>query len=45
MYNLRNTLPLMPFSNIKCMSSSVNNSNFTLVYFKHASNANPGVGQ
>ena len=35
--------PLIPFSNIKTMSISVSNSNFTPVYFKHASNASPGV--
>ena len=38
-------LPLIPFSNIKTISISVSNSNFTWVIFKHASIANPGVVQ
>ena len=35
--------PLIPFSNINSISRTVSNSNFTLVIFKHASNASPGV--
>ena len=35
--------PLIPFSNINTISISVSNWNSTLVIFKQASNANPGV--
>ena len=34
---------LIPFSNINSISMSVTNSNFTLVVFKHASNASRGI--
>ena len=33
----------MPFSTISTISISVKSSNFTLVHFNMASNANPGV--
>ena len=35
--------PLMPFSTINSISMSVNNSNFTSVFFEVASHANPGA--
>ena len=35
--------PLIPFSNIISISLSVNNSNFTLVFFKHVIQDNPGA--
>ena len=35
--------PLVPFSTINSMSISVNNSNFTPVYFKQGFHANPGA--
>ena len=33
--------PVIPCSNINSIFSSVNNSNFTFVIFKHACHANP----
>ena len=35
--------PLIPFSTINNILISVNNSNFTLVFFKQAFHANPGA--
>ena len=35
--------PRIPSSNISNISLSVNSSNFTWVFFKHACHANPGV--
>ena len=35
--------PLVPFSTINSISISVNNSNFTFVFFKHACHANAGA--
>ena len=35
--------PLIPFSKISNASLSVNNSNFTLVFFKAAFHVNPGA--
>ena len=35
--------PLIPFSNINSISLSVNNSNFTLGFFKLVFHANPGA--
>ena len=35
--------PLVPFSTINSISLSVNNSNSTFVFFKHAFHANPGA--
>ena len=35
--------PLVPFSTINSISLSVNNSNSTFVFFKHAYHANPGA--
>ena len=37
------TQPLMSFSVINKISTSVNNSNSTPVFFKHACHANPGA--
>ena len=36
-------LPLIPFSNVSNISTSVNSSNSTLVIFKHACHAKPGA--
>ena len=36
-------VPVVPFSTINSISTSVNNSNFTFVLFKHACHANPGA--
>ena len=35
--------PLDPSSNVSSISGSVNNSNFTPVFFKHACHANAGA--
>ena len=35
--------PRIPASNINNMSTCVNNSSFTFVFFKHASHARPGA--
>ena len=35
--------PLIPFSTINNLSTLVNNSNFTAVFFKQACHANPGA--
>ena len=36
-------LPLIPFSTITSISMSVNNSNFTSVFFKSSYHASPGA--
>ena len=36
---------LIPFLSIKNILTSVNNSNFILVFFKDACHANPGAGR
>ena len=39
--NMYHISPLIPFSAIKNMSISVNNSNLISVFFKHACHSNP----
>ena len=41
--NKRHILPLIPFSTINNISTSVKRFNFTLVFFKSAGDANPGA--
>ena len=38
-----NSPPLIPFSTINDISTSVDRSNFTVVFFKAAFHANPGA--
>ena len=39
----RHNPPLIPFSTINNISTSVNNSNFIPDFYKHACHANPGA--
>ena len=43
LYTALHIPPLVPFSTITSISLSVNNSNSTSVFFRHACHANPGA--